>query len=202
MERASLCKPHEQTSASFRLFFCNFPTLSAFIDWRDLGLCSSVGLREYPDWFGFLFRPLKLSPYQQYGSLFYHSCIPLEEGMTTHSNILAWRIPWTEEPGGLQSTKSWTQLTWPSMDAHSRVHWRSTFNFIQVLFICIRNLAVWCKMPSFQSILDFDTSSLSLIISNLWFTVWDIRLFLSLELFDTIVRFLFGLILILLYIRE
>ena len=27
---------------------------------------------------------------------------PLEEGMATHSNILAWRIPWTEEPGGLQ----------------------------------------------------------------------------------------------------
>ena len=27
----------------------------------------------------------------------------LEEGMTTHSRILAWRIPWTEEPGGLQS---------------------------------------------------------------------------------------------------
>ena len=28
---------------------------------------------------------------------------PLEEGVTTHSSILAWRIPWTEEPGGLQS---------------------------------------------------------------------------------------------------
>ena len=27
---------------------------------------------------------------------------PLEEGMATHSNILAWRVPWTEEPGGLQ----------------------------------------------------------------------------------------------------
>ena len=27
---------------------------------------------------------------------------PLEEGMATHSNILAWRIPWTEEPGQLQ----------------------------------------------------------------------------------------------------
>ena len=26
---------------------------------------------------------------------------PLEEGMATHSRILAWRIPWTEEPGGL-----------------------------------------------------------------------------------------------------
>ena len=31
---------------------------------------------------------------------------PLEKGMATHSNILAWRIPWTEEPGGLQSTRS------------------------------------------------------------------------------------------------
>ena len=27
----------------------------------------------------------------------------LEEGMATHSSILIWRIPWTEEPGGLQS---------------------------------------------------------------------------------------------------
>ena len=26
---------------------------------------------------------------------------PLEEGMATHSNILAWRLPWTEEPNGL-----------------------------------------------------------------------------------------------------
>ena len=30
----------------------------------------------------------------------------LEKGMATHSSILAWRIPWTEEPGGLQSTRS------------------------------------------------------------------------------------------------
>ena len=28
---------------------------------------------------------------------------PLEKGVATHSSILAWRIPWTEEPGGLQS---------------------------------------------------------------------------------------------------
>ena len=28
---------------------------------------------------------------------------PLEEGMATHSSVLAWKIPWTEEPGGLQS---------------------------------------------------------------------------------------------------
>ena len=31
---------------------------------------------------------------------------PLEEEMATHSNILAWRIPWTEDPGGLQSRGS------------------------------------------------------------------------------------------------
>ena len=38
---------------------------------------------------------------------------PLEEGMETHSSILAWTIPWTEDPGRLQSigvTKSWTRL--------------------------------------------------------------------------------------------
>ena len=31
---------------------------------------------------------------------------PLEKEMATHCSILAWRIPWTEEPGGLQSTGS------------------------------------------------------------------------------------------------
>ena len=31
---------------------------------------------------------------------------PLEKGMATHSSILAWRIPWTEEPGRLQSIGS------------------------------------------------------------------------------------------------
>ena len=31
---------------------------------------------------------------------------PLEEGMATHSNILGWKIPWTEEPRGLQSMRS------------------------------------------------------------------------------------------------
>jgi len=32
--------------------------------------------------------------------------IPLEEGVATHSGIFAWRVPWTEEPGGLQSMGS------------------------------------------------------------------------------------------------
>ena len=37
---------------------------------------------------------------------------PLEEEMTTHSSILAWKIPWTEEPGGLQSIESQKSCTW------------------------------------------------------------------------------------------
>ena len=36
---------------------------------------------------------------------------PLEKGMATHSSILAWRIPWTEEPGGPQSMGSQLDLT-------------------------------------------------------------------------------------------
>ena len=47
---------------------------------------------------------------------------PLEEGMATHSSILAWRILWTEEPGGLQSIGSQrvntTEATW---HAHTRM---------------------------------------------------------------------------------
>ena len=38
---------------------------------------------------------------------------PLEKGMPTHSSILAWRIPWTEEPGRLQSVGSQSQTTLP-----------------------------------------------------------------------------------------
>ena len=36
---------------------------------------------------------------------------PLEEGMATHSSILAWRIPYTEETSGHVVAKSWTRLS-------------------------------------------------------------------------------------------
>ena len=49
----------------------------------------------------------------QVGSLSWED--PLEKGMAIHSSILAWRIPWTEEPGGLLTvhavTKSWRSLS-------------------------------------------------------------------------------------------
>ena len=37
--------------------------------------------------------------------------VPLEKEMATHSSILAWKIPWTEEPGGLQSMGSYESQT-------------------------------------------------------------------------------------------
>ena len=57
---------------------------------------------------------------------------PLEEGMATHSSILAWRIPWTEEPGGLQCEalqKSWMWLKRLSTYAHKT--WRRVMPLIR-----------------------------------------------------------------------
>ena len=48
---------------------------------------------------------------------------PLEQGMAVHSSILAWKIPWTEELGGLQSIgsqKNWTWLKWLGTHTHTK----------------------------------------------------------------------------------
>ena len=51
----------------------------------------------------------------------------LEEGMAIHSSIFAWRIPWTEEPGGLQSIGSQrvglycNNLAWTEANQHTRM---------------------------------------------------------------------------------
>ena len=48
---------------------------------------------------------------------------PLEEGMATHSSVLAWRIPWTEEPGRLQSMRS---QSWTWLKQHSTHQWKES----------------------------------------------------------------------------
>ena len=53
---------------------------------------------------------------------------PLEKGMTTHSSVLAWRIPWTEEPGGLQSVGS--QRVRPSWVTNTLKFWATAW-FVQ-----------------------------------------------------------------------
>ena len=47
---------------------------------------------------------------------------PLEKGMATHSRILAWRIPWTEEPGRLQSMGSQESDTTERFRTHMHTH--------------------------------------------------------------------------------
>ena len=48
---------------------------------------------------------------------------PLEKGMATHSRFLAWRIPWTEEPGGLQSTGlQRVRHDWATNTTHIHTH--------------------------------------------------------------------------------
>ena len=54
---------------------------------------------------------------------------PLEKEMATHSSILAWRIPWTEEPGGLQSMES-------HRVRHDRATSLSTFFFLEPYLAC------------------------------------------------------------------
>ena len=53
---------------------------------------------------------------------------PLKKGMATHSSILVWRIPWTEEPDGLQSRGS-------QRPEHERVS--NTFTFTQI--VCFKS---------------------------------------------------------------
>ena len=56
----------------------------------------------------------------QVGSLGWED--PLEEGMATHSSILAWRIPWTEESGGLQSIGSQSGTQLKLFSTHARTY--------------------------------------------------------------------------------
>ena len=46
----------------------------------------------------------------------------LEKGMATHSNILAWRIPWTEEPGGLHTVHGVTESQTGLSDSHAHIY--------------------------------------------------------------------------------
>ena len=70
-----------------------------------VGMCIKGDLKGFPRWLSGEELAYKAGVAGDTGS------IPglgrsLEEGMATHSSILAWRIPWTEEPGGLQSMGS------------------------------------------------------------------------------------------------
>ena len=72
---------------------------------------------------------------------------PLEKEMATHSSILPWRIPWTEEPGGLQSTGSQ----------------RVGHNWVTLLYLMITNLIFYRNEPCPGKNL--------LVFTSLWYIV-------------------------------
>ena len=67
---------------------------------------------------------------------------PLEEEMATHSRIIAWRIPWTEEPGGLQSIGlQESKMTWQINHHHHPV--RIPKKLVNGVTLCWENERGW-----------------------------------------------------------
>ena len=66
---------------------------------------------------------------------------PLEKGMATHSSILAWRIPWTEKPGGLQSVGLQRDATeWLTLLTTTAYYTRNLNVWFLILIIPLFNL--------------------------------------------------------------
>ena len=66
-------------------------------------------------------NPPTIQETQETPVLFLGQADPLEKSMTTHSNILAWRIQWTEEPGGLLSMGH-IELDMTEVTEHANMH--------------------------------------------------------------------------------
>ena len=116
-----------------RMFFLKMPLPHALRDWElcwggeilrrkfweTLGQSADKGLLQVrtrlPWWLNGGGSTVKNSPAkQEIGVQSLGQEDPLEKKVATHSSILVWEIPWTEEPGGLQSTgsqKRWTRLS-------------------------------------------------------------------------------------------
>ena len=62
---------------------------------------------------------------------------PLDKEMATHSSILAWRIPWTEEPGGLQSMGlQRVGHAWVTKCEHIQVWWKHSATYSELAQHC------------------------------------------------------------------
>ena len=75
---------------------------------------------------------------------------PLRKGMATHSNVLAWRIPWTEEPGGLQSMElQRVRHDWAT-NTHTHTHTQSLSKWlIQKYYVYLEVLRIACYQNDF-----------------------------------------------------
>ena len=104
---------------------------------------------------------------------------PLEEGMTSHSSILAWRIPWTEEPGGLQSMGSHrVRHNWSNDLSRSMHAWRPSRP--SLLSILAKKKIMWNCQEAFNRRLPvccFGSVRNPLFLINSWiFRNWETSL--------------------------
>ena len=90
--------------------------------------------------------PVQQTSEKQIGSLGLED--PLEEGLAAHSSVLAWRIPWTEEAGGLQSTGSQrVSHSWSDL-AHKPMRCSSSLTTLLTRPICLFKTGIFllCKL--------------------------------------------------------
>ena len=70
---------------------------------------------------------------------------PLEKAMATHSSILAWRIPWSKEPGGLQSKRLQRIRHYWATNTQQRFSYLiSSYAYVDIYFISINIIARYC----------------------------------------------------------
>ena len=91
----SLCESHWDS------FFCHFPFRLGYGNMLSFPVTNLFIFSNLPSLVAQMVKNLPAMQETQVWTLGWKD--PLEEGMETHSSILAWRIPKTEEPGGLQS---------------------------------------------------------------------------------------------------
>ena len=84
---------------------------------------------------------------------------PLEKGMASHSNILAWRIPWTEEAGGLQPMQlQRVEHNWANPHIHEKCSW---------CYCITEQGSRWCLLEDFLEEMIHEQ-----IFKNYWINTW------------------------------
>ena len=102
---------------------------------------------------------------------------PLEEGMTTYSSIHAWRIPWTEEPGGLWSLGlqrvrlQRVRQDWSNLATHTRTHCDLIWGTSQKIFLNERKWNLSLTASAFKLLYHQGTCLLSFLSGLL---IWEV----------------------------
>ena len=149
------------STLSFLSFSSSLPLSVLLLISCIIYLVSSIYLLGLPEWLKRVNNPPTVSGFHPWVGK-----TPLEEEMATHSSILAWEIPWMEEPGGLQSKgsqKSQTRLSDQTiylvsifylsplyvyqscLSTHSSIHPSinlSTCQSTVYIYLCIYNLSI------------------------------------------------------------